>query len=217
MGCHFLLQRLLLTHGSKLCLLYLLHFRQIPYQLSYRGSPHITIIICIPPCYYWVFPAVSVSEELPTMQKTQVWSLGWKYPLEKEMATHSTILSCRIPWVEERGGLQSMGSQRLRSDWVNSTRDCSLGAILKIIIFAISYNSLLLIWSLLGFRHRFYFSYDIAQPFNCHFIGFIELLLFSWSVMSDCDPLDCSIPSIPVLYYLLEFAQTHVHWINNAI
>ena len=45
------------------------------------------------------------------MQETQVWSLGQKDPLEKGMATHSSILAWRIPWPEEPGGLQSMGSQ----------------------------------------------------------------------------------------------------------
>ena len=49
-------------------------------------------------------------------QETQVQSLGWEDPLEKEMATHSSILAWRIPWIEEPGGLQSMGSQRVRHD-----------------------------------------------------------------------------------------------------
>ena len=45
------------------------------------------------------------------MQETQVQSLGWKDPLEKEMATHSSILAWKIPWTEEPGTLQSIGSQ----------------------------------------------------------------------------------------------------------
>ena len=49
-------------------------------------------------------------KHLPTMQETQVPSLGWEDPLEKEMATHSIILAWRIPWTEETGRLQSMGS-----------------------------------------------------------------------------------------------------------
>ena len=44
----------------------------------------------------------------------QVQSLGWEDPLEKEMATHSNILAGKIPWTEESGGLESMGSQRVR-------------------------------------------------------------------------------------------------------
>ena len=50
---------------------------------------------------------------LPTMQDTQVRSLGREEILEKEMATHSSILSWRIPWTEEPGGLQSMGLKEL--------------------------------------------------------------------------------------------------------
>ena len=52
-------------------------------------------------------------KNLPAMQETQVRSLGWEDPLEKGMATHSSILAWRIPWIEESGGLQPMGSQRI--------------------------------------------------------------------------------------------------------
>ena len=55
----------------------------------------------------------------PAMQETketQVQSLGWEDPLEKEMASHSSILAWRIPWTEEPDGLQSMGLQRVRHD-----------------------------------------------------------------------------------------------------
>jgi len=52
-------------------------------------------------------------KNLPAMQETQVQSLGRKDPLQKEMATHSSILFWRIPWTEEPYGLQSMGSQEL--------------------------------------------------------------------------------------------------------
>ena len=49
-------------------------------------------------------------KNLPVVQETQVQSLGWEDPLEKEMATHSSILAWKIPWTEEPGGLQFMGS-----------------------------------------------------------------------------------------------------------
>ena len=48
-------------------------------------------------------------KNLPAMQETQVQSLGWEDPLEKGMATHSSILAWRIPWTEQAGRLQSMG------------------------------------------------------------------------------------------------------------
>ena len=50
-------------------------------------------------------------KNLPTMQETSVPSLDWEDPLQKEMATHSSLLAREIPWTEELGGLQSMGSQ----------------------------------------------------------------------------------------------------------
>ena len=59
---------------------------------------------------------VQMVKNLPAMQKTQVQSLGWEDALEKGMATHSSILAWRIPWTEESGGLQSMGSQRVGHD-----------------------------------------------------------------------------------------------------
>ena len=52
----------------------------------------------------------------PAMQENQVQSLGLEGPLEEGMATHSSILACRIPWTDEPGGLQSMGSQRVGHD-----------------------------------------------------------------------------------------------------
>ena len=55
-------------------------------------------------------------KNLPTMQETQIRSLGWEDPLEKEIATHSSVLVRKIPWMEESDGLQSMGSQRVRHD-----------------------------------------------------------------------------------------------------
>ena len=55
-------------------------------------------------------------KNLPAMQETQVRSLRQEDPLEKGMATHSSILAQRIPWTEEPGGPQSMGSQRVRHD-----------------------------------------------------------------------------------------------------
>ena len=54
-------------------------------------------------------------KRLPTMRETWVRSLGWEDPLEKGMATHSGILAGKIPWTEEPGRLQSMGSQRVNS------------------------------------------------------------------------------------------------------
>ena len=63
-----------------------------------------------------VFPSGSAVKNLPAVQETGVLSLGRKDPLKKEMAAHSSTLAWKIPWTEELGRLQSMGSQRVRHD-----------------------------------------------------------------------------------------------------
>ena len=87
----------------------------------------------IPKCILWVrglvpfwvlrhsFPLVAQRlKRLPARWETWVQSLGQEDPLEKEIATHSSILAWRIPWMEEPGRLQSTGSQRVRHDWATS-------------------------------------------------------------------------------------------------
>ena len=65
-------------------------------------------------------PMVQTVRNLPVIQETWVQSLGWEDLLEKEMATHSSILAWRIPWIEETGGLQLM-FQSVRHNWVTNT------------------------------------------------------------------------------------------------
>ena len=134
MGSLSLLQGIFPTQGSNPGLP---HCRQILYQLSHKGSP-ITLKATIFSLdnISWTFPGgkkqlyffsdllnryliflaslvAQTVKHLPTMWETQVRSLGWKDPLEKEMATHSSILAWKIPWTEEPGSLQSMGLQRV--------------------------------------------------------------------------------------------------------
>ena len=74
----------------------------------------------------WVYPlkigpgGAVVKNPPASSGGTETWvqSLGWEDNLEKEMATHSSILAWKIPWTEEPGGLQSMGSQRVGHDWI---------------------------------------------------------------------------------------------------
>ena len=72
-----------------------------------------------------------IVKNLPAMQETWVWSLGMKNPLEKRMATHSSILAWRIPWTEEPGRLQPTGAQRVRHDWVTNTHKGLHGRVLS--------------------------------------------------------------------------------------
>ena len=69
--------------------------------------------------YFWGSLVAQTVKNLPAKQETRVQSLGWEDPLEKEMATHSSILAWRIPWTEEPGQLQSTGSQTFENDWSN--------------------------------------------------------------------------------------------------
>ena len=68
-----------------------------------------------------LFLVAQMVKSLPAKQETQVRILGQKEPLEKGVTTHSSILAWRISWTEESGRLQSMGSQRVRLDWVTNT------------------------------------------------------------------------------------------------
>ena len=65
-------------------------------------------------------PVAQMVKHLPTRRETWVQFLGQEDPLEKEMVIHSSTFAWKIPWMEERGGLQSMGSQRVGRDWATS-------------------------------------------------------------------------------------------------
>ena len=64
----------------------------------------------------WASLVAQTVKNLPAVRMTWIRSLGWEDPLEKGMATHSSILAWRIPWTEEPGRLQSLGLQRVRHD-----------------------------------------------------------------------------------------------------
>ena len=73
------------------------------------------------------FPGGSVVKNLSAKQETGVRFLGWEDPLEKEMATHSTILAWKTPWMEQPERLQSVGSQRVRHDLVTKQQQSYQG------------------------------------------------------------------------------------------
>ena len=66
--------------------------------------------------FIWACLVAQVAKNLPAMQETQVQFLGQEDPLEKGMATHSSITAWEIPWTQDPGGLQSLGLQRVRQD-----------------------------------------------------------------------------------------------------
>ena len=75
-----------------------------------------------PPILNLGFTGSSVVKNLPAMQETKIWSVSQEDPLEKGMASHSSILAGKIPCTEKLGGLQSTGSQRVRHDWRDYAR-----------------------------------------------------------------------------------------------
>ena len=83
-------------------------------SLLQHHSSKASILQCS--AFFGASMVAQVVKRLPAVQETQVQSLGWEDPLEKEMATHSSTLAWKIPWSEERGRLQSIGLQRVRHD-----------------------------------------------------------------------------------------------------
>ena len=96
-----------------------------------------TPFLCIWTCLsylWWTSLVAQMVKHLPTMRETQVQSLGQEDPLKKEMATHSSILAWKIPWTEEAGRLQFMGSHRVGHDWSNSA---AAAAAVKAMVFSV--------------------------------------------------------------------------------
>ena len=92
------------------------HLWNSPWRKQFIGET----ISCSPTINFRAFLVAQRLKHLPAMQQTQVRSLGWEDPLEKEMVTHSSIFVWRIPWMEKPGMLQSTGSQRVGRDWATS-------------------------------------------------------------------------------------------------
>ena len=131
------------------------------------------------------FPRGSVVKNLTEVQELQemwVWSMNWEDILEKDMATHSSILARKIPRIEEPGYLQSIGwHNQTQLKWLSMhTQGCHTHTHTHIYVYSCCYS--------------------VAQ---------LGLTL--------CESTDCSMPGFPVLHYLLELVQTHVHRIGDAI
>ena len=138
---------------------------------------------------------------LLTMQEIQVQSLGWEDPLEKEMAIHSSTLAWKIPWMEERGRLQSMGSQRVGHNWATShSLSISIMYCTKHDAIHKSRNDC----AIEEFEIK-------AGNTNVQFSSVAQLCL------TLCNPVKHSTPILPVHPQLLEFNQAHVHWVGEAI
>ena len=97
------------------------HQRQgIHGQEAHTNNPCYFLLTFVVPKALAFQPSLVAQRVKPAMQETQVQSLGWEDPLEKEMATHFSIRAWRIPWMEEPSRLQSKRSQRVRHNWATS-------------------------------------------------------------------------------------------------
>ena len=106
----------LANHGSKRCSSSC-HKQTPGKKLRCKGNQNIVLNYR----YLGAFQVAQMIKNLPAMQETWVLSLGWEDALEKERATHSSILAWIIPQTEKPGRLESIGSQRVRHDWVTNT------------------------------------------------------------------------------------------------
>ena len=94
-------------------------------------------VLCIRWAKYRTSFLAQTVKRVPTMQKTRVRSLDREGPLEKKMAIHSSTLAWKIPWMEDRGRLQSMGSQRVGYDWETSLGQ-SIGVSASVSVFLVN-------------------------------------------------------------------------------
>ena len=85
------------------------------------GKANLKLLFALHCRNHWASLVAQLVKNLPAVQETRVQSLNWEDPLEKEMATHSSILAWKISWTEEPGGVQSMGTERVGRYWATNT------------------------------------------------------------------------------------------------
>ena len=119
---------------------------------------------------------------LLAMQETQVGSLSGKDTLEKEVATHSSILAWRIPWTEEPGRLQSMGSQWVRHNWATSLCHEVMGPDAMILVFCMFSFKPTFSVSSFTFIKRI-FCYSSLSAIRVVFSAYLRLLIFLLAIL----------------------------------
>ena len=126
---------------------------------------------------WWGFPGGSVVKNPPAKQEMWIQSLGGEGPLEEEMATHSSILAQGIPWTEEPGRIQSMGSQRVGHDWAINSFSHKIMMLILYTVLHVFYFLLSLIlrisisFCILGVLWLFY---GLSQDIDCSLLCYIE-------------------------------------------
>ena len=131
--------------------------------------------------------------------------------LEKEMATHSSVLACRITGTAEPGGLPYMWSHRVRHDWSD------LAAAAAYISTECLYSYSIPQLSLSGSLFSCTAFWPCFQAFRFWHRPSVQFSSVAQSCLILCDPMNCSTLGLPVHHQLLEFTQTHVHWVSDTI
>jgi len=151
-------------------------------------------------------------KNLPAMWETRLWSLGQEDPLEKGLATHSSILTWKISWTEEPVGLQSM---RVAKGWprlsTHTQEDCYIQVW-------VDHSKLRKILREMGTPDNIICLLRPECRSRSNSLNWTWNNQFSHSVMSDSlRPHEPKHTSLPVHHQLLEPTQTHVHWVGDAI
>ena len=145
-----------------------------PWTAAHQASLSITNSQSFTQTHVWTSLVAQTVKCLPTMQETWVQSLGQEDPLEKEIATHCSTLAWKIPWVEEPGRLQSMGSQNVRLNWVTSLSFFSFMSIESVM----PSNHLILCCPLLLLPSMFP---NIRVLFSNEFLYIIDIKIKKWN------------------------------------
>ena len=127
------------------------------------------------------FPGVSVVKNPPAIQETLVWSLGPKDPLEKKMATHSSILAWKIPWTEEPGVLQSIGMQRVRHNL--ETEHTHTHTRKKCWPLEIFFSSMCSVWFFIFFLYAVHFGQFLLL---CFYVQTSFSYIMSFQALTPC-------------------------------
>ena len=175
--------------------------------------------------------------------RRHIWPLGAEDPLEKEMASHSSTLAWKIPWTEEPGGLQYVGSQRVGHDWVYTHTLGSRTFYFSMYSHTISGHILFTQmndWQMTRLGNSCYrrnFPFKKIQHAHPHRAAVCQLRQGKWLIwyhkggLSNtphevstfkssvwlCDPTNCRMPGSSVLHSLPECAQIHIHGVGDAI
>ena len=166
----------------------------LPWFLPLRGDPNLASAL-----------VAQTVKSMPAMQEMEVWCLGWKDPLEEEMATHSSIL------VGKSHGQRSLAGYSLWSHNSDTTEHMTVSrSMLQMALFHVLQLSNIPLYT-----HTRTHTHTHTHTPRCFLFIFssVQLVSHVWLFAT----MDCSTPGLPVHHQLPGFTQTHVHWVSDTI